>query len=306
MANQQETDNMSSALSVLSQLEIGPTDDQLANAAFPEEKVAQDTQEPQDPKDTQEPQEPQETKKTQDLPKSEFYAKLSEKDAKIRDLQHKLKDLSSNDLSELAKKDPMSVLSKLGIKFEDLLNKWAEIPEDIKGDSKSVNNSNIDIDERVNNLVSSKIKELESKFETKTAREKEFRKIESLIAGNDSWELISKHGESGLQLVLETATEYYKRTGEIPAYNDVLDYVESSYRDTYKKEIERLKNFNAFKNMFGQAEQKPVVVNPQPSEFVKQSQTLGERYQSTQTPGEPSARDRYLSALRILSEAEKE
>jgi hypothetical protein len=297
-------DNVSSIESAVNlwesmEKEAGVSDEQLANAAFPEQvnlSIEGDIE-----KTESQPEQNVEEKDS----KTTYYAKLSEKDAQIRDLKKKLKDNSNSDIIDLAKKDPMAVLSKLGLKFEDLLNKWAETE-----DNNTNNKTNIKEPVSADEIR----KEFEEKF-NKYKEEQEFQqnkimekqKILSLIGTDEKYELIRHHGDNGLDLILDTATAYFESTGKIPEYNDVFNYVEQQYRESYENHVKSLKDIKALSTYFKGGEQKQVVVNPQPHAFSKTTPTLGSQSQSTLVPKEtPSARERYLSALKILSDADKE
>lgn len=310
--NQESVSNIESALNIWedSEKDAGLSDEDIANVAYPETdtnraepvSVEGDKEEAIDEKPKVETEQ---TEQKEGESKAEYYARLTKLDRENRSLKKQVKDLSQNDLNELAKSDPMAVLDKLGISFNDLLDKWADNSDDNKEESANNETSNREIAELKQQIE--ELRQHTQQTKQQDAVNREYGKLNEMIKADEdnNWELIKHNGEKGLKLVLDSALAYYEESGEIPEYKEIMDAVEHNYQESYTQEIERIKQLNKFKGLFGK-EEEALTVAPQAQpmpQHTASSPTLGDSPQSTPTPRDETARERYMNALKILNDA---
>lgn len=311
--NAEDLSAVKDALKTWEQMEmendVGVSDEHLANVAYPEEAkkesgAVSEQEEPQEEKLQEEPVE-QEKKES----KAEYYARLTELDRQNRELKQRLKQQrSTEDLSDLVKKDPKAVLQQLGLGLEDVLDLMVDSEVETDSSEKTTNE----------NPYIHEIKSLKEKLSTIERQQQEsqrtqqmqveYKRISDIISADteNKWELVKSQGSAGLHRVLQTAVEVYNETKEAPDYDLVLDAVEEHLYKQNMEAVEQLKSLSKFKSVFEGGEEKKVVVSPQPFSSTP-SRTLGDnRPASTPAPREESARERYLSALAVLDKVQKD
>lgn len=213
---------------------------------------------------------PQEEPKEERMLKSEYYARLLEKDKKIRELTEQLKTPKQVDYKAMAKDNPFKVLGELGIDISQLIDMW------VNEDNKQTNNNNSLNNEELETIK----KELEDiKNERKNQsvanaiREEKQRIVDYVKEDPDRWELINARGNEAVDVIFEHAKEYYQSTGEIPDIDVVADVVEQYYADSFVESYEQLSKLNKIKQRLNitqatttptqQEKQQPTVAKPQ-------------------------------------------
>jgi hypothetical protein len=215
--------------------------------------------------------------------RSEYYAKLVEKDKEIRKLKSQLK---GTDYKSLAKENPLKVLEELGIPMDRVLDAWV-------GGEK--------VEEPVNEIVELKkeldlIKKEREQTKLQAAYENEISTIKDIVGkDSDKWELIKT--TNNYELVLSTAQAYYNENGEVPAYGDVLDYVEKSLEEQYGPMIEKLLETKKFKGKSKKADD--VITEMKKSPLP--GPTLSNQHSSeSATPKGYTEQERFQRALAVL------
>lgn len=262
------------------------------------------------PEAQQEPeQEPEQ--KEEKLNKTEYYARMVEKDKEIRQLKSKLKELESGnttDVRRLAQENPLKALDELGIGLEQILDAWVNDGSQTAEPANNFANKGDEVESIRRELE--EFKQSQQQHQIQAQMNAEFNKIHEVASQNpEKWELVGALKDNGsYQLVFDTAVEMYKLNQEVPSYTDVLDAVEQHLEETYSQEFDRFQQLNKFKNRFNiqqerQQAQERQQVKPIESYNPAPQPTLASSFSSdTPLPRSLNEDERFDRALKLLDE----
>lgn len=195
------------------------------------------------------------------------FAQLSKMEAQLRAREDKLKDHQEamNELAELrelktmAKSDPLKVAQALGISINDLAEQT--INQESFKEKKTIN----EVDDRLRKLeeMTTSQKEAEAKAkEEQYAQEYVNKVVHNINSAADKFQLV-KDLPGGIQLVINTISEYYQRTGEELPWNKAAEMTEDYLMDQKIKEFEQLTKIDKIKAKLNlTAGPAPVVTKP--------------------------------------------
>lgn len=276
---------MANALNYLGQGELDKANEEQT---VPEEQAAQ--------------QQEQEQPATDD--RSDYYAKLVEKDKEIRHLKSQLKT-GGPDYKELAKEDPAKVLEELGIGVDQVLDSWVnkEAEQAVDSPEQPEQKPNEEVVKLKQELEQFKQERQQAMMQQAYNNEmgKIYQKVNA--EGEDRWELVKT--TNNYELVLDTAAEMYKANpDDPPEYEDVLTAVENYLEEHYGKMYEQLSKVSKLHNKFAVKTEEPKAPEKIQQEMNKPpipSPTLSTAHSSdTPTPRGFTEAERFERALSVL------
>jgi hypothetical protein len=275
-------------------------DDRMANALdyLGQEKLEKANEEQLIPDEQAE--KAQEEQPQQD-DRSDYYAKLVEKDREIRQLKSQLKGNESVDYKSMAKENPVKVLEDLGINMDQVIDAW------VGDDSPSVEEgqeprSNDEISQLRQEIQA--LKEEREQSRIRQAWQREMQMVHGMVnaEGEDRWELVKT--TNNYLLVMDTAREFFEEQGEAPQYEDVLNAVEKHLEERYGELYEKLSKISKLHNKMAVK-----IEETKPLEKIQQevqkpptpSPTLSTAHSSdTPTPRGFTEAERFERALQVL------
>lgn len=274
-----ESDRMANALNYLGQEELEKANDVQT---VPEEQAAQE--------------QAREVEKPDDN-RSDYYAKLVEKDREIRNLKSQLKS-TAPDYKSLAKEDPQRVLQELGIGMDQVIDMWAG--KDSAEPEEAQVQENSEILQLRQELE--QIKQERQQNHYNQAVNNELNKIYSAVnaSGEDRWELVKT--TNNYELVLDTAAEIYKLNPDsVPNYEDVLNAVENHLETHYGGLYEQLSKISKLQSKFSAKVGTPEKIQQEMKKAPIPGPTLSTSHSSdTPTPRGFSEAERFERALQVL------
>lgn len=249
-------------------------------------------------KEEPEQQEPvEEPQKQPQEDRSDYYAKLVEKDKEIRQLKSQIKG-NQVDYKDLAQKDPSRVLQELGIGIDQVIDLWAN-QEAPQAEDAPEPKSNEELHQLKQELE--QIKQERQQQQLQQALNNELNKIYSKVNadGEDRWELVKT--TNNYELVLETAAEVYKANPDNPPeYDEVLTAVENYLEEHYGQMYEQLSKVNKLQSKFSVKAEPPVKEGaskePTPASFTLSTSQSAD----TPAPRGLNEQERFQRALQVL------
>lgn len=249
-------------------------------------------------KEEPEQQEPvEEPQKQPQEDRSDYYAKLVEKDKEIRQLKSQIKG-NQVDYKDLAQKDPSRVLQELGIGIDQVIDLWAN-QEAPQAEDAPEPKSNEELHQLKQELE--QIKQERQQQQLQQALNNELNKIYSKVNadGEDRWELVKT--TNNYELVLETAAEAYKANPDNPPeYDEVLTAVENYLEEHYGQMYEQLSKVNKLQSKFSVKAEPPVkeeaAKEPTPASFTLSTSQSAD----TPAPRGLNEQERFQRALQVL------
>lgn len=239
--------------------------------------------------------------------RSEYYAKLVEKDREIRQLKEQLK---GPDFRKMAQEDPKSVLQELGLSPSQLLDMWVgDEEQESQAEPTQEDVYKTQIEELRNELKALKDEQEQATFQEQINSRLKFLD-ETVKKDTDRWELINVLKDEGaLQLVLETEAETWKLTSEYPDTEAVLDAVEQHLFEEYGNRYKQLSAINKLSHKHGLNEKqqeepkKQEEVDKQMSKSPLPAPTLGATNNAeTPIPRSLNEQERFSRALSKLED----
>jgi hypothetical protein len=235
--------------------------------------------------------------------RSEYYAKLVEKDKEIRQLRSQVK--GGPDYKSLAKENPIKVLQELGIGMDQVIEMWVNGSQTQNSETTQEPKTNEEIAQLRQEL--NQIKQERQQMAMQQAYNNEIGKIYNIVnkEGEDKWELVKT--TNNYELVMETAIETYKlNPDETPDYESILDAVESHLEEHYGNIYQELSKINKLQSKFAvKSEQKiPERVKVELNKAPIPGPTLSTTHSSdTPTPRGFSEQERFQRALQVLEQS---
>jgi hypothetical protein len=241
------------------------------------------------------PKEPEESK-------TSTWARLSERDKEIRQLRQKLKEQEKADsLLDLAKTNPAKALQEMGIGIDQVLEILASQPAPARQEEQPGQTGDSEVAKLKQELESFKA-EQQARSKQEIER-REYEKIHTLATSDkDRWELIASLSDQGTYaLVMDTAAEFWRTSGEIPEYADVLDTVEKHLEEEMVSRYERLGSLKKLQSRYQMSKitDKAKDVAKMPPKAASQTLSTSFSSQGPQPMGNTEA-DRFARALDLL------
>jgi hypothetical protein len=187
-----------------------------------------------------------------DVDRADLWSKLAARDKEIRTLKQSAK----TDLREMVKTDPHGVLRELGLSLDQVFDLMTRTPAVEKQEPEPENRSDSEVSRLRQELEEYKAEQAQRTHQ-EAVRNEHLKIMRIAESDTDRWELIaSMVGEGSTELVLETAKESYKNTGELPDYDVVMDAVEEHMNEELGSRYEKLNSLKKIQNKFSMGKQK--------------------------------------------------
>ena len=245
--------------------------------------------------------------------RSEYYARLVDKDREIRQLRSQLKG-DQPDLRGIAQEDPMRALQELGLTPEQIFEQWAGVDDGVEMDDEGEPIQQQEMDPAYRQELEvlkqelQQMKDERAQNATQSQIQNELYNINEMVSSEEGkWDIIkSTRDEGSLNLVLETAAEMYKLNQEIPDYVDVLDAVEEHLTEYYGAQYEKLSQLQKLQHKHGLSDK--VEPKKELKQEMEKSPLPGPTLSATTTGDTPVPRslgeqERYQRALDMLNES---
>ena len=197
---------------------------------------------------------------------AEKFAKLSQRESRLRKEREELRAVRENaqrfsDLEDLAKENPLQLLEKFGINYDELARRVINDGNPAIEDVVAKQQREI---ESLRDSIRKDAEEREARLkaqETETAYNGFIDNIKKLTDNNPKYELISSNGAH--HVVYELMEEQYQRDGTVLGYEQAADLVEQYYED----EAERYYKSSKLREKYRSHWQPP---EPEPAEEQQQ------------------------------------
>ncbi len=274
----------------------------LKNEALPEEELAGGEPpadaEPQAPEDGGEAKEEGGKDSVTSL-----WSRITQQDKELRELRSRLKDKSSiEDLRSVARKDPAKVLADLGIGIDQVIDALAS-QQGVQPERANTPEEKTpkEIEQLRQELAQLRQEQAMTRQEA-MVRSEVMRIDDAIKANPERWEVIaSQRDEGSVKLVLETAAELWKQTGEIPDYEIVLDAVEEHLAGEARARLQRLSGLKKFRQQDRGAQ--PQAASPK---VPKRGAPVVNPNNPTAKLADLSPEQRMQLAIQALAEGDKE
>jgi hypothetical protein len=185
----------------------------------------------------------------------DLWSKLAERDKEIR----KLKTSAKTDLREMVKTDPRAVLRELGIGLDQVFDLLAGGPvsQETQQESQQEEHRGDDELSKLRSELEQFKAEQAARAHEEVVRGEHYKIHRIAESDKERWELVnSLIDEGSVQLVLDTASETFKLTQELPKYDEVMDTVEKYLEEDFAKRYEKLNSLKKVQSRFSMGQNK--------------------------------------------------
>jgi hypothetical protein len=172
-----------------------------------------------------------------ELTASEYYAQLTKLDRENRELKQSVKQFeatgkagtSTDEIKAQFQKDPVAALSKMGMGLDQILSAYAGNSEPTAEPEPTAELSE-EIPAMREEIAKLRKEASDREYSSNLRRHTEVISKHLIGDSTGRYDLVKINADKGsVDLVMNTASAIYEKTGQVPDYADVLDLVEGHY-----------------------------------------------------------------------------